>query len=47
MAVYPPDMLCSSPPDGKTCMDEVVEAIKLPDFDAEACFDLDGFPILI
>jgi hypothetical protein len=28
-------MLVHSPPDGKTCMDEVVEVIKLPDFDAE------------
>jgi hypothetical protein len=33
----PPNMLVYSPPEGKTCMDEVVEVIKLPDFDAETC----------
>jgi CheY-like chemotaxis protein len=33
----PPDMLVYSPPGGKTCLDEVVEVIKLPKFDAEAC----------
>jgi CheY-like chemotaxis protein len=33
----PSDMLVYSPPDGKTCLDEVVEVIKLPKFDAEAC----------
>jgi hypothetical protein len=33
----PPDMLVYSPPEGKTCLDEVVEVLKLPDFDAEAC----------
>jgi hypothetical protein len=32
----PPDMLVYSPPDGKTCLDEVVEVIKLPKFDAKA-----------
>jgi CheY-like chemotaxis protein len=40
----PSDMLVYSPPDGKTCLDEVVEVIKLPNFDAEACLtpmDLD------
>jgi hypothetical protein len=37
MAVNVIRLTCSvhSPPDGKTCMDEVVEVIKLPDFDAE------------
>jgi hypothetical protein len=33
----PPDMLVYSPLGGKTCLDEVVEFIKLPNFDAEAC----------
>jgi hypothetical protein len=33
----PSDMLVYSPPDGKTCLDEVVEVIKLPKFDAKAC----------
>jgi CheY-like chemotaxis protein len=40
----PPDMLVYSPLGGKTCLDEVVEVIKLPKFDAEACLtpmDLD------
>jgi hypothetical protein len=42
----PPEMLIYSPPDGKTCLDEVMEVIKLPKFDAaEACLtpmDLDS-----
>jgi hypothetical protein len=35
----PSDMLVYSPPDGKTCLDEVVEVIKLPKFDAKACLN--------
>jgi hypothetical protein len=35
----PADMLVYSPPDGKTCLDEVVDVIKLPKFDAKACLN--------
>jgi hypothetical protein len=35
----PSGMLVYSPPDGKTCLDEVVEVIKLPKFDAKACLN--------
>jgi hypothetical protein len=48
----PPDMLVYSPPDGKTCLDEVVEVIKLPKFGAEACLnqinlDIEISPVVI
>jgi hypothetical protein len=37
----PSDMLVYSPPDGKTCLDEVVEVIKLPKFDASFLNQID------
>jgi hypothetical protein len=48
----PPDKLVYSPPDGKTCLDEVVEVIKLPKFGAEACLnqvdlDIEINPVVI
>jgi hypothetical protein len=48
----PADMLVYSPPDGKTCLDEVVEVIKLPKFDAKAClnqidYDAEISPVVV
>jgi hypothetical protein len=48
----PPDMLVYSPPDGKTCLDEVVEVIKLPKFGADACLnqrdlDIEISPVIV